>query len=93
MIVGIVEMEIYIYEVNSLKEKRQVVKSLIERLKNKHNISIAEIGDLELWNKLVLGISVVSNSKLIVEKSIESIRSFVENDHRVEIVNTIVDIA
>ena len=65
MIVCSCEIEILIYEANSLKEKRHVVKSLIERIKSKFNASVAEVGYNELWNRSMLGIAVVSNLSLI----------------------------
>lgn len=87
MIICSCEMEILIYESNSLKEKRQVVKSIIERIKSKFNASVAEVGYNELWNRSLIGFAVVSNSKNLCEGSINKIISFVDNDERVEILN------
>jgi uncharacterized protein YlxP (DUF503 family) len=87
MIVCSCEIEILIYEANSLKEKRHVVKSLIERIKSKFNASVAEVGYNELWNRSMLGIAVVSNNKKMCDASITRIISFIDNDERVEIIN------
>lgn len=87
MMVCSCEIEILIYEAHSLKEKRQVVKSIIERIKSKFNVSIAEIAYNELWNRSSIGLAVVSNSKRLCEESINKIISFVDNDERVEILN------
>lgn len=92
MIVGIVQVEIFLYEVNSLKEKRHIVKSLIERLKSRFNISIAETSDLDIWNKGVIGFSVVGNSSDFVASNISRVLNFIDNDGRLEIINQSIEI-
>ena len=87
MMVCSCEIEILIYESNSLKEKRQVVKSIIERIKSKFNASVAEVGYNELWNRSLLGLALVSNNKRLCDASISKIISFIDNDERVEILN------
>lgn len=87
MIVCSCEIEILIYESNSLKEKRHVIKSIIERIKSKFNASVAEVGYNELWNRSIIGIAVVSNNRNLCDASISKIISFVDNDERVEILN------
>jgi len=81
------EIEILIYESNSLKEKRHVIKSMVERIKSKFNASVAEVGYNELWNRSIIGVAVVSNNRNLCEASISKIISFVDNDERVEILN------
>jgi uncharacterized protein len=61
MRIGTLTVTIYLGEGSSLKDKRQVVKSLIETTRQKFNVSIAEVGDLNLWRKATLGVAVVSN--------------------------------
>jgi len=52
----------------SLKDKRQPVRSLKQRLKNKFNLSIAEIDALDDWKRAVLGVTMVSNDKRYLDK-------------------------
>lgn len=92
MLVGIVELEVFIFETNSLKEKRQVVKSLIGRLGSRFNISIAEVDDLDTWNRSVIGFSLVGNEKHFIESSISKVINFVDNDERLEIINEKIEI-
>ena len=61
MHIGSLTVTLYLAEGASLKDKRQVVKSLIETTRQKFNVSIAEVGDLDLWRKATLGVAVVSN--------------------------------
>lgn len=87
MIIGTCEIELLIYESNSLKEKRHVIKSIIERLKSRYNISVAEIDYLDLWNRSVIGIVTVSNAKNVSEGVIDRAIEFVYNDERVEVLS------
>lgn len=92
MIVGTCEIDLFIFESNSLKDKRQVVKSLIQRIKSRFNVSISEIDYLDLWNRSLIGVAVVSNNKAICESSIDKIINFIDNDERVEITNYSIEV-
>lgn len=85
MIVGSCTIEIIIYESYSLKEKRHVIKSIIERLKSRFNISIAEVGENDKWQKSIIGFAAVSNSKKHADEVINKVINFIDNDDRVEI--------
>ena len=63
MNVGICKVKLRLPDNLSLKGKRQVVKSLTARLKNKFNISVAEVEDNDLWQLATIGICFVSNDK------------------------------
>jgi hypothetical protein len=86
MIVGSCEIELLIYEANSLKEKRHVIKSIMERIKSRFNVSVAEVEYNDLWNRALIGIAVVSNERALCESVILKIIDFIENDERVEII-------
>jgi hypothetical protein len=60
--IGICKATLRLPENESLKGKRQVARSLIARVHNKFNVSIAEVEDNHLWQRLTLGISCVSNN-------------------------------
>ncbi len=61
MNVGICKIKLRLPENHSLKGKRRVVKSIISRVQNKYNVSIAEVEDQDLWQLATLGIACVSN--------------------------------
>ncbi len=92
MIICSVDIEIIIYEVNSLKEKRHVLKSIIERIKSRYNVSIAEIEYQDKWNRSVIAAVVVSNSKKHAENTINKVIGFIDNDPRAEITNYNVEV-
>ncbi len=78
-VIGVLEIHLYIPEAHSLKEKRAVVKKIVERVKNRFNVSVAEIGDLDKWQSSVLGVATIGNSKDIVDSRLEKVVRFIEN--------------
>lgn len=87
MIVGLLTLDLHIPEANSLKTKRMVIKSLIDRTKNKFNVSVAEVDAQNLWQRSVIGIAIVANETLIINKVFEKIRTIVCNTHEVEVID------
>jgi hypothetical protein len=88
MIVGLLTLDLHIPEANSLKSKRMVIKSLKDRIKNKFNVSVAEVDANNLWQRSVIGIAYVANETLIINKVFEKIRTLVFNTHSVELIDS-----
>ena len=86
LITGISKIELLIYETNSLKEKRMILKSLIGRLQSKFNLSIAETGNHELWQRAEIGIACVTKEIKHANHMIDAAIHFIDNDGRVEII-------
>jgi len=61
----------------SLKGKRQVLKSITTRVKNKFNVSVAEIDDNDLWQLAALGICCVSNNKRYTNEVLSKVVDFI----------------
>ncbi|HDI78778.1 MAG TPA: DUF503 domain-containing protein [Desulfobacteraceae bacterium] len=87
MIVGIIRLELLIPENCSLKGKRKIVKSIIDRVKNRFNASVAEIGSNDKWQKIEIGISTVGNEGAYVDTSLQSILKFIEGLYVADIIN------
>jgi uncharacterized protein YlxP (DUF503 family) len=66
-------LEIEIPHAQSLKDRRQVVRSLKERLRHAFNIAVAELDSGELWNRATLGIAVISGSRSYLTGQLEEI--------------------
>ncbi|MBM3118448.1 MAG: DUF503 domain-containing protein [Chloroflexi bacterium] len=92
---GICKVKLHLLESRSLKEKRRTVKSIISRLRNQYNISIAEVDDQDLWQLVTLGIACVSNHNQHVDEILSKVISFITNnypeleiiDHEIEILS------
>lgn len=92
MIVGLLTINLHIPEANSLKSKRMVIKSLTDRIKTKFNVSIAEVDANNLWQRSVIGIALVANETQIINKVFEKIKNVVFNTHRVELLDSTVEL-
>lgn len=80
MIICVCEIELEIFGADSLKAKRQVVKSVTTRLRNKFNISIAEVDQLDAYQLAVLGVAVVSNSQDHAHRQITKVVKWLESN-------------
>ena len=80
MIVETVIITLYAPWVHSLKEKRMAVKSLIAKIKNKFNVSIAEVDEQDTHRTIVLGLACVSTTVSHADSMIDTILSFIENN-------------
>jgi uncharacterized protein len=66
-------LEIEIAHAQSLKDRRQVVRSLKDRLRNSFNLAVAELDSAEVWNRATLGIAVISGSRSYLTGQLEQI--------------------
>ncbi len=82
MIVGVMTTQLYLHGVISLKDKRKIVKSLIERLKNRFNISISEVDHNDIKTSAIIAIAVVSNNARFVNQQLDKVLDFLRNDGR-----------
>jgi len=71
--IGVLTIELRIEHAHSLKEKRHVVKSLKERLRNRHNIAVAETGYQDLWQSALLTAVTVSPSRVLAAKILDAV--------------------
>ena len=78
MVIGILEIVLYLPESHSLKEKRQIVKSIKDKVHHRFNVAIAEIGDLDLWQKARLGVLSLGNDRGQVNGRLDQVTNFVE---------------
>jgi uncharacterized protein YlxP (DUF503 family) len=84
VIVGIMVLDLHSNSTHSLKEKRKIVSSMKEKLKNKFNISLIESDYQDLWQKIQIAIAMVANSKTIVEKAFDQIEDFIFMNYPVQ---------
>ncbi len=73
MIVGVLRVRVAVFEAHSLKDKRRVVKSMKDRLSNRHNVSVAEVDDLDHRQAATLGLAMVANQSRFVESALAKI--------------------
>jgi uncharacterized protein YlxP (DUF503 family) len=81
MFVGVLRLTLYLPDPGSLKSKRHLVRSAIDRVKAKFNVSIAEVAENDLWQKSVLGVTAVGNDHAFVNESLDKVADFVASMH------------
>lgn len=91
MIVGLLTMDLHIPDSNSLKSKRTVIKSIIDRIKNRHNVSVAEVNANNLWQRSMIAVTCVSDEKVMVNRVFEKIRTMVLQNHSVELIDSTIE--
>ena len=93
MNVGVCKIELRLPGNMSLKGKRRVLKSIATRVKNKFNVSIAEVDNQELWQLASLGICYVSNNSRYTNEVLSKVMDFVVNGRfEVEVLNYEIEI-
>ena len=88
MTIGVLTIWLEIADSNSLKDKRQSLKSLLDLLRNKFNVSAAEVGDNDTWRRAVVGVACVSNDQGHSSAVLNKVLQFVESDPRVRMAET-----
>jgi len=81
MHIALLRATISIPEAYSLKDKRRVVKSLKDRTVNHMNVSVAEVGQQEVWNRAELAFVTVAAEKKVVERRLSEIAERLEANH------------
>jgi len=74
-VVGVLTLDIHVEHSHSLKEKRHVVKSLKDRLRDRFNVAVAEIDDLDSWQHSVVAVVAVSRDRIPVEQVLQAVES------------------
>ena len=78
MVIGACEITLHLPECHTLKEKRQVVKSILARVRNQFEVAIAEVGENDRWQLAKIGVSCVSNDGQHAEAILQHIRRYIE---------------
>lgn len=88
MIVGAALVELRIHGSRSLKTRRGVVRSVSQRVRNRFNLSVAEVGGQDSWQRVLLGLSTVGSDGIRIRRILEDAIDFVEDLHLAEVVNS-----
>jgi uncharacterized protein YlxP (DUF503 family) len=92
--IAFLTLELSIEAAHSLKDKRQVVRSLKDKLRAHYNVSVAELEETELWQRATIGVVAISSSKDYLQGQMQKIEKQavrIANDNGAEIVDTFVE--
>lgn len=85
------EVECIIYDGHSLKQKRSIIKSLLAKIRNNFNVSIAELDYQDLWQRTKLGIAIISNELNYAEQVMQEVLRVIDSYPELERTITNVD--
>ncbi len=88
MTIGLLQLEIFLPNTHSLKDKRSVLKRMKNLLRKQFNISVSEIGNQDQWGKSLLGILTISNSSSVVSNTLGKVEKFIESNFEVHIIGS-----
>ena len=92
MVVGIGIITFRLHDCRSLKGKRKVIKSIISRMRNSFNASVAEVGSNDIHKRAEIGFSLVGNDKTLINSKIDKIFNMVDGLGLAEIIDTEMEI-
>ncbi len=92
MLVGRCRVEILVHDSRSLKDRRRVLDSVMEQLRHKFNICVAQVDRAERWNHAVLGIAVVANERRFLDSVLTRTVNALEADPRLSVLGAEVEI-
>jgi uncharacterized protein YlxP (DUF503 family) len=93
MFVGVLRLTLHLPSPGSLKSKRHLLRSAIDRVKARFNVSIAEVAENDLWQRSVLGVTAVGNDHAFVNETLDKVADFVAGAHGGQIMVTGRDLA
>ncbi len=87
MHVGILRVEIFIPESNSLKTKRRILRTLKDRIRNKFNVSVGEVDALDKWQRSVIGLACISRDKKHIDAVLNKTAELIDTYHSIELIS------
>ena len=85
MWIAVVRVDLLVPGSRSLKDRRQALRSLKERLKHRFEVACSEVGDRESWNRASLGVAAVANEKSLLQQLADDIARYAQNDPHVQV--------
>lgn len=92
MVVGICQLKLILHEVFSLKEKRSILKRITGRVREKFPISIAEVGDNDVWQSSLIGFCMIGNDRAFINSCLDKVIDYIESLYLAEIVDQHIEI-
>ena len=92
VLIASIQIELFLPDTSSLKEKRFILKSMKTRIGNKFNVSVAEIDYLDKWQRSCLGIACVANSRTFLDQVYTKIMNLILQEDRVEVTDQLFEI-
>lgn len=86
MTIGVLTLELLIPQSHSLKDKRHVIQSLIKKIRNQFNVSVAEVEDQDIWQRSTVAVVSVNSSPAELNRTLDYVVNMVQSDYEIEII-------
>ena len=90
--IGQCDLDLHVENCQSLKDKRRIISSLKEKLKNRFNVAVCEFGDLSLWQRAQLGITTCGNDRIVVDSTMKAMLDYLSKIHSISMLDFKLDI-
>lgn len=87
MIVGICKLSFFLPECRSLKDKRQILRKMKDKFFARFKMMLAEVDELDMWQRAVMGFALVGNDKRMIESLIQQAVNFLECKDGAELID------
>ena len=87
MLIGILQIDLFMSENQSLKEKRMILKSLKTRLHNTFNVAVSELDYHDKWQRTLIGVASIGNERKVIDGMLTKVVDFIDRDRSVEILD------
>ena len=92
--IGALHLELILHQCQSLKDKRSALRKIQSRIRNAFEVSVAEVGSQDLWQRAEIGIVTVGSDRVVVNQVMDRVLNFVDSlgmaeliNHKIELVN------
>jgi len=92
LVIGVIRLTLYLSESGSLKGKRRILRSIKDRLRSQFNVSVAEVGCQDLWQKAELAVALAAADREYADRVLQTILGKVESWRLAEVIDVEVEI-
>ena len=92
MVIGVLRITLFLSESGSLKGKRRILRSIKDRLRSQFNVSVAEVGYQDLWQKAELAVALAATDREFADRVLQTILGKVESWRLAEVIDVEVEI-
>jgi len=92
MLIGSLQVELHLPACHSLKEKRFTLQGLKTRLRNRFNVSVAEVDYQDKWQRSVVGVACISNDRKHIDEMLQKVLRNIENEPETEVIGQLIEV-
>jgi uncharacterized protein len=92
MLIGTLRVDLFLPAASSLKEKRFALQSLKTKIRNRFNVSVAEVDFQDKWQRAELGVACVSSDRKVIDGMLNGVLELIEKDERVEVTDRVIEV-